>query len=354
MSDPSNNGTSRRNILEVIDENEGMNSHVQIIGTSRAAKTDAARTLLNRAFWAGSPVCIIDAHGQHSDFARESGGRVESFESGEFNLSGITSPYRLDQIETYEITKQTARFLTVCGLPEELQSQFTKSFSTYMQCRTDHATPMPTSLPDFLSYLSAQRSYNLSELSEALREILARDLPFSLAHEPTAQFPDDPIISFDLSQIPRPDLDATTAAVLNYYWSHVQSDYAPTGRVLLIENADHLIVDRELNIMLLGICKRARHYRLAVVTTVQSAAGPNPPSSLIRNHTYHLLTRQSGKSTMALIGHYGVSDEYQQELTGYTDDEALLLHPSHPYKPERVSMKPDHEVVAAPADHDHI
>lgn len=311
-------------LLDVMDANEGRNAQVAILGTTKSGKTRAVKTLINRAIETEARVCIIDIEGEYSSLTEQAGGKVVSFGAGGEGLNPLRFEGLADEYDTSAMVRGMMRLLRVCGMRGQFEDQLRESLCRYLNDKSNADLGASVSLEDYISGLEAGESYEQRGLMWELRHILGDRFHFLLGEDFTGLWEDDsPIFCFDLHQVDSAVLDATFCAILNSYWQKVRFDYK--SRVLIVENADQLLVNRDVVHIFLDICKRARTHRLSVVSSAQTVDDFFLP--ILRNSSYSLLLRQEREVAKHLTSLYRLGQDAREALLEYPIGEGLLIHP---------------------------
>jgi DNA replication protein DnaC len=288
--------------LVFIDPFTSRNNNINILGVSGSGKSVTAKVLMNRLYMRGVQIIAIDPEGEYTELAKKLGGEVIQFsrENG-INPFYINSSKENDILDHISTLKTFFKFF----IPDNhydsafLDEKLTKLYDS----RT----------PDFENFLALlgdnQMAKDLSILSTgSLRGIFNSKRKLEL---------DNDVIILDLHDLKKDEKrDPAMYLLTSLIWNLINKN-TNSKRMLFIDEAHKLLVDKEVAIFYRELVKQARKRNVGIVSITQDVEDfldNEYGKAIVTNSETKILLKQS-YATLSQIGTiYPMTDEEKQQL----------------------------------------
>ena len=301
------------NSLSFVNPFTSRNNNINIFGVSGSGKSVTSKILLNRLYMRGVQIITIDPEGEYVDIAKSLGGEVISFsrENGinPFYVNSLNENDILDHISTLKTffkffipqVNYDGAFLDEALI--KLYDQGTPTFENLLELLKDH--PMQKDL-SVLSTGSLRGVFNSSRKLELNNDIIVLDL-----HDLKKDEKRDPAMYLLTSLI----------------WNIVNKNNGKK-RMLFIDEAHKLLVDKDVAIFYRELVKQARKRNVGVVSITQDVEdflNSEYGKAIVTNSETKILLKQS-YATLGEIGTiYPMTDEEKQQLGHLGIGEVVLF-----------------------------
>ena len=299
--------------LVFVDPFTSRNNNINIFGVSGSGKSVMAKVLMNRLYMRGIQIIVIDPEGEYINLARSLGGEVIQFSRDNgINPFYINSTNEHDILDHISTLKTFFRFF----IPEEhydgalldeklirLYDKSAPTFENLLKLLGKH--PMRKDL-SVLSDGSLRGVFNSTRRLELNNDIIVLDL-----HDLKKDEKRDPAIYLLTSLI----------------WNLVNKGNNKR-RMLFIDEAHKLLVDKDVAVFYRELVKQARKRNIGVVSITQDVEDflhNEYGKTIITNSETKILLKQS-YATLGEIGTiYPMTDEEKEQLGNMEIGEVVLF-----------------------------
>ncbi len=300
------------NSLVHINPFTSRNNNINIFGVSGSGKSVTAKILMSRLFMRGIQILVIDPEGEYVALARSLGGEVIQFsrENG-INPFFINSAEENDILDHISTLKTFFKFFIPSGhydgalLDEKLINLYdtgSPNFESLLSLLGNH--PMKNDL-SVLSTGSLRGVFNSTRRLELNNDIIVLDL-----HDLKKDEKREPAMYLLTSLI----------------WNLVNKNNNKR-RMLFIDEAHKLLVDREVAIFYRELVKQARKRNVGVVSVTQDVEDflkNDYGKAIITNSETKILLKQSYATLSEIGAIYPMTDEEREQL-GHLDIGEVVL-----------------------------
>jgi hypothetical protein len=301
------------NSLVFTDPFTSRNNNMNIFGVSGSGKSVTSKILMNRLYMRGTQIIVIDPEGEYVDLARNLGGEVIQFsrENG-INPFYINSSKENDILDHISTLKTFFRFF----IPEahydgalldekliKLYDESSPSFENLLELLGDH--PMRKDLA-VLSEGSLRGVFNSTRKLELNNDIIVLDLQHLKKDEKR-----DPAIYLLTSLI----------------WNLVNRG-GGRRRMLFIDEAHKLLVDKDVAVFYRELVKQARKRNVGVVSITQDVEdflNNEYGKAIITNSETKILLKQSYATLKEIGTIYPMTDQEKEQLGHLEIGEVVLF-----------------------------
>lgn len=301
------------NSLVFVDPFTSRNNNINIFGVSGSGKSVTSKILMNRLYMRGTQIIVIDPEGEYVDLARNLGGEVIQFsrENG-INPFYINSSKENDILDHISTLKTFFRFFIPDShydgalLDEKLIQLY------------DSSAPTFENLLELLGNHDMRK--DLAVLSEgSLRGVFNSTRQLKL---------DNDIIVLDLHDLKKDEKrDPAIYLLTSLIWNLVNKT-SGKRRMLFIDEAHKLLVDKEVAIFYRELVKQARKRNIGVVSITQDVEDflhNEFGKAIITNSETKILLKQS-YATLDQIGTiYPMTDQEKEQLGHLEIGEVVLF-----------------------------
>lgn len=290
------------------------NNNVNIFGVSGAGKSVTSKILASRMFMQGTQIIIVDPEGEYVKLARQLGGEVIQFS----RENGINPFY-------------------VYGKSDDEMLSHISTLKTFFKFFIPAETYNSAILDDVLITLyKKSKKQNFNELlkllkNDPMREYLKVLYEGSLQGIFTAERKlelDNDFIVFDLSELKKDEKRAPAMYLLtSLLWSLV-NNVGDRRRMLFIDEAHMLLMDRDVAEFYHQLVKVARKRDLGVVSITQDAEDfldNELGKAIITNSETKILLKQSYATLGLMDKIYPMTDEEKKSLGNLRKGEVVIF-----------------------------
>ncbi len=289
------------------------NSNVNIFGVSGSGKSVTAKLLATRMYTRGTQVLIIDPEAEYVDFVRNLGGEVIQFSRDNgINPFYINSTDENDILDHISILKTFFKFF----IPQDRYDGAVLDQALISLYDTGNPN-----LENLLKKIKKDPMYNyLKVLDEgSLRGVFNAKRRLELNNE---------LIVFDISPLINSEKKAPAMYLLTSLIWNLVNKKSDRKRMLFIDEAHKLLVDRDVAIFYREMVKQARKRNLGVVSITQDVEDflhGEFGKAILTNSETKILLKQS-YATLSLLGNiYPMTDEEKQQLGSLGTGEVVLF-----------------------------
>lgn len=303
--------------LVLIDFFKARNKNINIFGTSGSGKSVTTKLMAMRLYIRGVQTLIIDPEGEYKKLAKAIGGEIVEFSRDNgINPFYIGSSSEDDILNHVSMLKTFFKFFIPDGKYDSavLDNKLVELYETYE--------------PNFDNFLKLINNTSMYEYLSVLVKGSLRGI-FNAKSELNLE---KDFIVFDISSLDSDDKKSPAMYLLtSLIWNIVNKDMnkeLKKSRMLFIDEAHTLLVDREVAIFYKDIVKRARKRNLGVVSVTQNVEDfieNEFGKGIITNAETTILLKQH-QSTVAELGDiFQISDEERDMLGTLAVGESVLF-----------------------------
>lgn len=289
------------------------NSNVNILGVSGAGKSVTAKTLATRLYMRGTQVIIIDPEGEYVNFAKALGGEIIQFSRkngiNPFSLHITSEEEMLDHIgilKTFFKFFIPDRVYDGAVLDEVLVKLYKKGNVTFDSfLKSLEKDPM-------YKYLNVLNEGSLQGVFNAKRELQL----------------DNDLIVFDISPLGDTEKKAPAMYLLTSLIWQLVNKKSDRKRMLFIDEAHKLLIDREVAIFYREMVKQARKRNLGVVSITQDVEDflhGEFGKAILTNSETKILLKQSYATLGLMNDIFPMTNEEKQQLGSLGVGEVVLF-----------------------------
>lgn len=299
--------------LVLIDLFKARNSNINIFGTSGSGKTVAAKLAALRLFMNGVQVLVIDPEGEYAQLAKSIGGEVIEFsrEHG-INPFYIGSTREEDILNHISVLKTFFKFFVppekydMAILDKKLVELYKKKVPSYQ---------------DLLKLMKGNQMYEYLAVLEkgSLKGVFNSDRQLDL---------DNNFIVFDISELNEEEKRAPAMYLLTSLIWNLVNKKQDRRRMLFIDEAHNLLVDKNIAVFYKDIVKRARKRNLGVVSITQNVEDfikNEYGAGILTNAETTILLKQAYATLTMLQDIYPITDEEREHLGSLSVGESILF-----------------------------
>ncbi len=289
------------------------NSNINILGVSGAGKSVTAKTLATRMYMRGTQIIIIDPEGEYIEFAKNLGGEVIQFSRDNgINPFSLQTDTREEVLDHITILKTFFKFFIP---PAKYDSAVLDQalISLYESKKRNFDTFLKTlGKSEMVDYLKVLNTGSLQGIFNAKRELTL----------------DNDLIVFDISPLGDSEKKAPAMYLLTSLIWQLVNKKSDRKRMLFIDEAHKLLIDREVAIFYREMVKQARKRNLGVVSITQDVEDflhGEFGKAILTNSETKILLKQS-YATLSLMGNiFPMTDEERQQLGSLGIGELVLF-----------------------------
>lgn len=289
------------------------NSNVNILGVSGAGKSVTAKVLATRLYMRGTQIIIIDPEGEYVDFAKALGGEVIQF-SRENGINPFSLPTKDEgeMLDHIAVLKTFFKFF----IPEDKYDSAVLDKALVQVFKKKNAT--------FTSFLSLLKKDPMFEYINVLQEGSLKGI---FTSERELQLDND-LLVFDISPLGDTEKKAPAMYLLTSLIWQLVNKKTDRKRMLFIDEAHKLLVDRDVAIFYREMVKQARKRNLGVVSITQDVEDflhGEFGKAILTNSETKILLKQS-YATLSLMGDiFPMTDDEKQQLGSLGVGEVVLF-----------------------------
>lgn len=281
------------------------NNNMNILGVSGSGKSVTSKIIATRLFMKGTQILAIDPEGEYLDYARAMGGEIIQFSRNNgVNPFSVYGTGRNDILDHILVLKTFFKFFV---RPERYDSTILDG--VLVSLYENYPRSKPT-FKQFLSKLKGTTMYDdLAVLDKgSLQGVFNSERELQLGND---------LVVFDISPLKDTELKAPSMYLLtSLIWQLVDKN-RERKKMLFIDEAHNLLVDREVAVFYRKVVKEARKRNLGVVSITQNVEDfldSEWGNGIITNSETKILLKQSFASLPLM-----------EKIAPMTEDEKMML-----------------------------
>ncbi len=319
-----------------IDERNINNSNINIFGQSGMGKSVTAKLLAIRLFARNSQIIIIDPEGEYISFAKAMGGEVVDFsrENG-INPFSINAKDQNDVLDHIGVLKTFFKFFI---RPQRydgaiLDKTLMKLYESY-----------PRSKPNFNKLLKALKGTSMYDDlavldNGSLKGVFNTDREIQL---------DNDLIVFNLSPLGETEEKAPAMYLLSSLIWHLANDVSDQKKMLFIDEAHNLLIDRDVAVFYRKLVKQARKRNMGVVSItqdIQDFLDNDLGKAVITNSETKILLKQSYATIPLMENVFPMTDEEKRQLGELEIGEMVLYRQNEHMRVDMLPLPYEEEII---------
>lgn len=312
------------------------NSNVNILGVSGAGKSVTAKAMATRLFMRGTQIIIIDPEGEYTDFAKKMGGSIIEFsrDTG-INPFSLKSSDRGEILDHISVLKTFFKFFIRADRYDGavLDKILVDLYKEYPKIKPTYTT--------FLKRMKKTHMYeDLSVLNDgSLQGVFNSERELDL---------DNDLIVFNL--LPLGDDEKKPPAMYlltSLIWTLVNKK-SDRKRMLFIDEAHKLLVDREVATFYRSIVKQARKRNLGVVSITQDVEdflNSEFGKAVLTNSETKILLKQSYATLSLMENIFPMTNEERQQLGNLAVGEIVLFRENEHMRADIFILEHEEELI---------
>jgi conjugal transfer ATP-binding protein TraC len=312
------------------------NSNVNILGVSGAGKSVTAKAMATRLFMRGTQIIIIDPEGEYVDYAQKIGGSVIEFSrKNGINPFSIKTTDRAEILDHISVLKTFFKFFIRTERYDGaiLDKVLVDLYNDY-----------PTNKPTFTKFLKKMKK---TEMYEDLNVLNDGSLQGVFNSERELDLDND-LIVFNL--LPLGDDEKKPPAMYlltSLIWTLVNKK-SDRRRMLFIDEAHKLLIDREVATFYRSIVKQARKRNLGVVSITQDVEDflhSEFGKAVLTNSETKILLKQSYATLSLMENIFPMTNEEKQQLGNLAVGEIVLFRENEHMRADIFVLENEEELV---------
>ena len=305
--------TANRGILYGINEHDGSlvifdrfsleNANSVVLAKSGAGKSFLIKLEAVRSLMFGTEVIAIDPEGEYVALAQTYGGKVVEFS---MNSPVKINPFDLSQIVTEGENELSLKILSIHALmrvimgeisPEEDAILDRSLVETYRQkgitSDPDTQRNEPPLMEDLYKVLIGMEEEKARLLADRLEKFIKGSLTGIFNQQSNLDI-DNPLTVFNIRDLQSELRPIAMFMILDYVWTKIKKELKK--RILIIDEAWHLMQYKDSAAYIYGIAKRSRKYYLGLTTITQDVEdflATDHGKAIITNSSMQILLKQS-------------------------------------------------------------
>jgi conjugal transfer ATP-binding protein TraC len=312
------------------------NSNVNILGVSGAGKSVTAKAMATRLFMRGTQIIIIDPEGEYIDYARKMGGEVIEFSrKNGINPFSIKTNDRAEILDHISVLKTFFKFF----IRDERYDG-----AVLDKILVDLYKDFPKEKPTFTKFLKKMKKTQMYEDLTVLNEGSLQGV-FNSERELEL---DNDLIVFNL--LPLGDDEKKPPAIYlltSLIWTLVNKK-SERRRMLFIDEAHKLLIDKEVATFYRSIVKQARKRNLGVVSITQDVEDflhSEFGKAILTNSETKILLKQSYATLSLMENIFPMTNEEKQQLGNLAIGEMVLFRENEHLRADMYVLEHEEELV---------
>lgn len=312
------------------------NSNVNILGVSGAGKSVTAKAMATRLFMRGTQIIIIDPEGEYTDYAKKMGGEVIEFSrKNGINPFSIKTNDKAEILDHISVLKIFFKFF----IREERFDG-----AVLDKILVDLYKDYPKDKPTFTKFMKKMKKTTMYEDLTVLND---GSLQGVFNSERELQLNND-LIVFNL--LPLGDDEKKPPAMYlltSLIWTLVNKK-SERRRMLFIDEAHKLLIDKEVATFYRSIVKQARKRNLGVVSITQDVEDflhSEFGKAILTNSETKILLKQSYATLSLMENIFPMTNEEKQQLGNLAIGEMVLFRENEHMRADVYVLEHEEELV---------
>ncbi|MGH7203105.1 MAG: helicase HerA domain-containing protein [Candidatus Levyibacteriota bacterium] len=296
-----------------------MNSNINIFGVAGAGKSVTSKILASRLYMKGTQIIIIDPEGEYVKLAGQLGGEVVQFSRSNgmnpFSIYSSLENVENDILDHIGVLKSFFKFFI-----REDRYDATILDKVLIDLYKPYPKVRPT-FQNFLKKLEGTAMYEDIAILEtgSLKGVFNAEREIKLGSD---------FVVFDISALKETEMKEPAMYLLtSLIWQLVDKN-REQRKMLFIDEAHNLLVDRQVALFYRKLVKEARKRNVGVVSITQNVEdflNDECGIAIITNSLTKIMLRQSYATLQHIDKIKPMSDEQKQELAELRNGEVVIL-----------------------------
>ncbi len=341
--------------LVIFDRFKMENANMVVFAKSGGGKSYMVKLEALRALMLGAEIIIIDPENEYKPLCQAIGGEFIEFS---FNSQHKINPFDLSQIYEEGSNELGLKILNLHGLFKTMMGQLTPTEEAIldralvMTYKTMGITPDPKSqrnepplMEDLYKVLQGFEEKEASVLADRIEKYI-KGSAVGIFNEPSNVDIRNTFTVFgirDLEQNLRP---IAMYIILDFIWTKVRKDRR--RRILVVDEAWHMMQYPESAYFMYSIAKRARKYYLGLTTisqVVEDFLAIDYGKAIVTNSSIQLLMRQSPAAVDKLSEVFYLSDAEKRLLLATNVGEGIFFAGDSHVAIQVIASQDEHKLV---------
>ncbi|MGH7204402.1 MAG: VirB4 family type IV secretion system protein, partial [Candidatus Levyibacteriota bacterium] len=312
------------------------NSNINILGVSGAGKSVTAKAIATRLFMRGTQIIIIDPEGEYTEYARKMGGEVI-----EFSRTNGINPFSINTTDRNEILDHISVLKTFFKFFIREQRY---DGAVLDQVLVDLYKDFPKIKPTFKKFLKKMAKTSMYEDLNVLND---GSLQGIFSAERDLQLDND-LIVFNLLPLGDDEKKPPAMYLLSSLIWNLVNKKSDRKRMLFIDEAHKLLVDRDVAIFYRSIVKQARKRNLGVVSITQDVEDflhSEFGKAILTNSETKILLKQSYATLSLMENIFPMTNEEKQQLGSLAVGEMVLFRENEHMRADIFVLESEEELV---------
>jgi len=312
------------------------NSNVNILGVSGAGKSVTAKAMATRLFMRGTQIIIIDPEGEYTDYAKKMGGEVIEFSrKNGINPFSIKTTDRAEILDHISVLKTFFKFF----IRDERYDG-----AVLDKILVDLYKDYPKEKPTFTKFLKKMKKTTMHDDLTVLNDGSLQGV-FNSERELDL---DNDLLVFNL--LPLGDDEKKPPAMYlltSLIWTLVNKK-SERRRMLFIDEAHKLLIDKEVATFYRSIVKQARKRNLGVVSITQDVEDflhSEFGKAILTNSETKILLKQSYATLSLMENIFPMTNEEKQQLGNLAIGEMVLFRENEHMRADVYILEHEEELV---------
>lgn len=312
------------------------NSNVNILGVSGAGKSVTAKAIATRLFMRGTQIIIIDPEGEYIDYAHRMGGEVVEFSRANgINPFSITTTDRNEILDHISVLKTFFKFFIREGRYDG---------AVLDRVLVDLYKDYPLNKPTFSKFLKRMKNTSMYEDLTVLNDGSLQGV-FNAERELEL---DNDLIVFNLLPLGDDEKKPPAMYLLTSLIWNLVNKKSDRRRMLFIDEAHKLLIDRDVATFYRSIVKQARKRNMGVVSITQDVEDflhSEFGKAILTNSETKILLKQSYATLSLMENIFPMTNEEKQQLGNLAVGEMVLFRENEHMRADIYILEGEEELV---------
>lgn len=315
------------------------NSNLTVFATSGSGKSFFVKLEALRSLMLGTEVLVIDPENEYKLLAESVGGEYISFSA---SSAAKINPFDLSQIYEKGENQLGLKILSLHSLFKTIMGQLDATQEALLDkalinaYRAKGITPDPETqtkepplIEDLYKALIGMETKEAIDLAARIEKFVKGSYMGVLDHHTTINI-NNPFTVFSIRDVEDAIRPIAMFMILDYIWTKVRRDIK--RRLLIIDEAWHMMRHEDTATFLWGIVKRARKYYLGLTTITQDVEdflSRDIGKAVVTNSAMRLLLKQSPAAIDHVAETFYLSQGEKQLLLAANVGEGILFAGAH-------------------------
>jgi conjugal transfer ATP-binding protein TraC len=331
------------------------NSNMTVFATSGSGKSFFVKLESLRSLMLGTEVLVIDPENEYKLLAEAVGGEYISFS---FSSPAKINPFDLSQIQEkgenqlgMKILSLHSLFKTIMGnLDATQEAMLDKALIAAYKAKgitqdPDTQTKEPPLIEDLYKALIGMEVHEALDLAARIEKFVKGSYVGILDHHTTIDIK-NPFTVFSIRDVQDALRPIAMFIILDFIWTKVRRDVK--RRLLVVDEAWHMMRYEDTATFLWGIVKRARKYYLGLTTITQDVEdflSQDIGKAVVTNSAMRLLLKQSPAAIDRIAETFYLSQGEKQLLLAANVGEGILFAGAHHAPIKVVASEEEYKLI---------